>query len=105
MIQLFGVAPVKYFINIMKLNLLPFFIALLLGACSSSPMSNENATKAGAGAGALGGAAVGAVIGHQSGNAKKGAAIGAGVGFLSGLENGKKWFGGDGSIQKTRRGN
>lgn len=76
-----------------------------LSSCATQPMSNENAKGAGAGAGALGGAILGGIIGHQSGNALEGAAIGAAGGGIAGYQNGADWFGGDKSIQKTRRGN
>lgn len=85
-------------------KLLGILVILPIASCAPTPMSNTNAQGAGAGAGAVGGALLGGIIGHQSGNAAEGAAIGAVGGALTGYQNGPKWFGGDGSIQQTKRG-
>lgn len=78
---------------------LPLLIAVLP---SCAPMSNENAKPAGAAVGTLLGAAAGGIVGHQSGRGGEGALAGAAAGGISGWGNGTRWFGGDGSIQKTR---
>lgn len=83
-------------------KLLSLLASIPLASCA--PMSNTNAQVAGAGTAAVGGAILGGVIGHQSGNAAEGAAIGGAGGAIYGYQSGASWFGGDGSINQTKRG-
>lgn len=71
--------------------------------CSAPPMSNRNSQTAGAVSGGLLGATAGGIIGHQSGRTGEGAALGGLIGGAYGAQNGSRFFGGDGSVEKVER--
>lgn len=71
--------------------------------CSTAPMSNQNAKTTGAVSGGLLGATAGGIIGHQSGRTGEGAALGGLLGGAYGAQNGSRFFGGDGSVEKVER--